>query len=121
MNLKLTIGEVPAGARHVATAIGTVVSMVGVLHLLPADQVAALKASIDKITDGFSGLWTVLGPIAMAAATKYAMKSATPESQAASLTQQIPGTVVVTSPELSKALPTNEAVVSMNDVKVVTK
>ncbi len=118
--MNITVGAIPAGGRHLATAAGTVIAMVGVMHMLPTDQVDALKTSVDKITDGVTGLWTVLGPILMGVAAKYAVKSATPAAQAASLVQQVPETRIITTPAIAAAVP-DAKVLSTDNVQVVSK
>lgn len=118
--MNLTIGAIPAGGRHLATAAGTVVSLIGVLHMLPPEQVLGLKTSIDKITDGFAGLWTILGPIAMATAAKYAVKSASPQAQAAALVQAVPETRIITNSALAASVP-DAKVLSADKVEIVSK
>lgn len=121
----------PAGMRHVYTAAGTALGMLGLLHVLSADDIVKTKAAIDQIAGGFATLWTVLGPAVIAASGWFAVKSAGPLAQIKTLLssrqgqqalQDSPGVIaavaespkvvapIVTEPAIAAAAPSTKVI-----------
>lgn len=114
-----------AAGKHVASyAAGGVTVAVG-LHFLSPSQggdiggdINLIVDGVEKIATGVAGIVAVIAPIYTAL---RAAKNASPTSQASSLAQEVPGTVIVTTPEIAKATPGIPNVVANTDNKVVQK
>lgn len=130
MKLSLeTIARLYAAGRNYANlVIGFGVS----LGLVSAAQSKTLTESlteiwtgISQVVHGLTSIWQVLviigGPAVTAVLAWYAQRSAKTDNKAISITKEVPGTIVITSPEIAKATPNSPNVVSKDDVRVVNK
>lgn len=130
MKLSLeTVARLYAAGRNYANmAIGFAAS----LGLISAAQSKTLTeslsevwAGISQIVHGLTSIWQVLvivgGPFVGAVLAWYAQRSAKTDNKAASITKEVPGTIVVTTTELAKATPDAPNVVSKDEVRVVNK
>lgn len=116
-----------AAGRHVASyAAGGITVAVG-LHFITPQQAVDANGNLTQITTGLTqliagitGLVTLLAPIY----TSFkAAHSASPVQEAAALSQAMPGTQIVTAPEVANAPAniSNPNIVSTTEAKVVTK
>lgn len=116
--------QAKAGGKHVISAIGGAVAMAVTFHLISADQASSITADIGLISDGVvkvcTGVAGLLGVLAPIYSAFRAAHNASPTMQAANLVKEVPGTVVVTTPEVAAAVP-SAAVVSNTETKVVSK
>lgn len=113
-----TQAQVNAATRHIASAIGGGILVFGLSTKIdPATVTNIIGAAGTVIND----VIVLIGLVSPLIAGYYASKSASPASQAASITKTEPGTIVVTTPEIAKATPDAPNVVSKDDVRVVNK
>lgn len=117
MNLP-TQGQVAAFGRHVLTFAAGGVTFASTLHIISADQATTISTSLGHIANGFNELAAGIGPLVAMASGLYAAWSASNKSRVQSVAK-IPGTVVVTEPQLATAVPANN-VVSNTDNKVIS-
>lgn len=114
-----------AAGKHVASYIAGGVSMAVAFHfLIPTDAAGIndnlnhIYSGVEQIVVGITGLIGILTPIYT---TWKASRNASPAGQAASLTAAVPGTKIVTTPEIAAATPQSPNVISSTEVKVVSK
>ncbi len=113
-----------AAGRHVVSYVAGGVTIAVTMHFITAQQADGLTNNIGLITDGltkvatgFAGLIAVLAPIYTA---MKAAHSGSPTQEAISLEKAVPGTKVITAPEIAAAAPSPN-IVSNTDMKVVQK
>lgn len=109
------VASYAAGGVTVAIAFGVLNSTQG------ADATAdinSIASGVESIAKGIAGLVAILTPI-------YTMwkaaNNASPVGQATGLRQAVPGTTIVTTPELANAMPNDNNVIANTDVKVIPK
>lgn len=114
-----------AAGKHVASYAAGGVTVAVTFGLLNSNQgidatadINSIASGVESIAKGVAGLLAILTPI-------YTMwkaaNNASAVGQAAGLRQAVPGTTIVTSPEVANALPDDHNVVSNTDVKVIAK
>lgn len=114
-----TQAQVNAATRHAASAAGGAILVFGLSTKIDPDTVAKVIAQTGTVINDVIVLIGLVSPLI---AGYFASRSASPTSQAVSLTKDgPPGTMVVTSAEIAKATPEAPNVVSSDDVKVVIK
>lgn len=108
------VASYAAGGVTVAIAIGLLNSSQGANATADINSIAT---GLESIAKGIAGLLAILTPI-------YTMwksaNNASPIGQATGLRQAVPGTTIVTSPEIANAIP-DDNVISNQDVKVIPK
>lgn len=112
--------QVNAALRHGVTASATIFTVLGVLAVVPQDQIAGLiqdlhdiQSGLSQAFGGFSKLWIVLGPIAGIWMAKIAGASAGIVSQLKAVTSSKQVKVegqIVTTPEIAEAVPSEQVV-----------
>lgn len=125
MQIDITLNQVYAAGRHVASYVAGGVSVAVALHFLSPSQGGDLGTSINQVSDGITqiakgiaGICAVLTPIYTA---WRAAHSASPTQEAISLVSAKPGTIVVTTPEIAQATPNVPNIVSNEEKKVVSQ
>lgn len=114
--------QVSAATRHLVTAGGTAVTILGALALLPADKVADAVTGLQMLGDhlqlvfgDLSKLWLILGPVLIGFAVKGATFAASLKGQLKSITSnpavKVEGTIV-TTPSVAAAVPSDKVVPS---------
>ncbi len=88
-------------------------------HVVSLDQVNSLSAALKAFGQGLTTMVGAVGTVASILATAWGAYAASKSAQAASVAQ-VPGTTIVTSPELAKQVPAAN-VVSNHENKVVLK
>lgn len=117
MNLP-TQAQVNAATRHAATFAAGAIAMFGLSTKIDPNTVQQLITATGTLVND---IVLILGLAAPIITSWYASKSATPQAQAASLVQSVPGTQIVTPDKaLADAVPSS-AVVSTEEAKVVAK
>lgn len=116
MNLP-TQNQVNAATRHLISAAGGAIIMFGLSSKINIDT---LTTAINAFGNIINNAVIIAGIVAPAIAAFYASRSASPASQAASVAA-VPGTIIVTSPEIAKATPDSPNVISNTEAKVVQK
>ncbi len=109
----MTSGQVIAAGRHVGTVVGALLAIFGALGYINPTQSAAINGAINQIATAVGALIPVLSGI-------YASMSAAPSAQAESLTKEVPGTVVITTPAIANPT-TNPNIVSNATNEAVSK
>lgn len=117
MNLP-TQQQISAATRHVVSAVGGAILMFGLTSKISVENATALVNALSGVVSNLVILLGVIGPIA---AGYYASKSASPTSQAASLAANVPGTVIVTTPEIAAAVPSNNVISNTETQATVTQ
>lgn len=109
--------QVNAGLRHAVTAGGTLITVLGVFALLPADKaqdaVATLQTlgnHLELVFGDLSKLWLILGPALIALAVKGATFAASLKGQLRSIARNPavdikPQSEIVVPPAVAKAVP----------------
>lgn len=130
MNLDFNVvnwnwNQAEAAGKHLASATaGAIALAVGYHFLAPSQVLTDVPDNINHIVSGLEETAKGIAGLVSAITLVYtAIKSATkasPVSQAISL-EKIPGTVVITTPEIAKATPDSPNVISNTEVKVVPK
>lgn len=109
-----------------ATAIAGVAAYAGALHILQPDQAGGLVSGFQQVADGVKavvgGVTTLAGGLATLTTTGMGIWAAYTASQKnrAQAVAAIPGTTVVTTPELAAATPQTN-IVSNTAVTLVPK
>lgn len=123
--MNFTWNQAQAAGKHIASYIAGGVTFAVATHFLSPAQGTDLTTNIGLISDGltkvltgFAGILAVLTPIYT---VWKAQHNASPQAQAASLEKAVPGTVIITSPEVAAATPNSPNVVSNTEVKAVNK
>ena len=116
----ITMGQAAAIGRHVATYTAGAVTAAAALHLLSGADAATIQTSLQHIENGVTEIATGLGPIIGLVSAAYAAWSASRKSQVKAVAS-IPGTTVVTTPELAAATPAQSNIVSNTQNSVVSK
>ena len=122
-----TTQQVNAALRHGVTAGATAFTVLGIIAVVPQDQVAGLiqdlhdiDSGLEQAFGGFSKLFIVLGPAVGVFMAKLAAASASIVSQLKSVTTsnqvKVEGTIV-TSPEIADAVPSDKVVSEPKPVK----
>lgn len=107
-----TYAQILAVGRHIVTAGGAVIGLLGALGwLAPADAANA--------TNAWNMLGASVGTLVSILSAGFAGASASPQAQVNAVTAQ--GMTVVAPPKIADALPDNAKVLSSADVKVVSK
>lgn len=113
-----------AAGKHVVSYVAGGVSVAAALHFISPEQATDITGNLTHVANGLEeftkGLLGLISAGTVVYTTLRSAKNASPSSQAASLVKEAPGTTVITTPEIAKAVP-SESVVSNTDVKVVTK
>lgn len=96
------VAQINAGLRHVYTASGTAITVLGALAVLPPDQVQpaiqAMHEAVDAATQfvgALAKLWPILGPVIIAFAAKSGFNAAGVKEQLASLLAKTQNNVAV--------------------------
>lgn len=114
-----------AAGKHVASYAAGGVTVAVATGLLNSTQGADATADINLIVSGIESLAKGIVGIAALLIPLYTMwkaaQNASPVGQATGLRQAVPGTLIVTTPELAAATPNDENIVSHTDVKVMAK
>lgn len=131
--------QINAGMRHVYTASGTAITVLGALAVLPPDQVQpaiqAMHEAVDAATQfvgALAKLWPILGPVIIAFAAKSGFNAAGVKEQLASLlnkarsdtevknevlnavAESVPGVkAVVTDVATAQATPSNKVIAAV--------
>jgi hypothetical protein len=113
-----TQNQVNAATRHIISAVGGAIIMFGLSSKINIDT---LTVAINAFGSIINSVVIIVGVVAPLLSGYFASRSASPASQAASMAANVPGTVIVTSPEIAKATPDSPNVVSNTEVKVVQK
>lgn len=115
MNLP-TQNQVNTGIRYATAIAGTAITIFGLQAKgITFDQV---KALIQALGDVVNYLVIALTSAGALWASIKGVSSASPASQAASLTASVPGTVVVTTPEIAAATPNAPNVISNTETQL---
>lgn len=100
-----------AGLRYGATAAGTGFTILAIMSLLSADQVADLKHQLEilnsSIVTGYGALvkmWVILGPIAVGVAAKLGWSSSSVQGLASKLVKIASGPASPAAVEAQKAI-----------------
>jgi hypothetical protein len=96
--------QLAAAARHVATFLAGIVTMLGIVHFLTPDQASKIGAGLGKIADGLGDILLAIGPFIALVSGFFAQRSATPAKQAASLLNSGAAHTIVGTPELALAM-----------------
>lgn len=116
--------QIQAVGRHVASYAAGALTIAVAFRVLSPAQAADLQTNLDVLFDALTKLATAIGGIIGVLTPIYtawrAQKSASPVEKAKSLEQEVPGTVIVTAPDIAKSVPSPN-VVSKDDMKVVPK
>lgn len=115
----LTASQVAAAGRHVASYAAGAVTAAAAFHLLSTQDAATLQTSVQQITNGVSEIAAGLGPIIALLSGFYATWSASHKQQVKAVAS-VPGTTVITTPEIAAATPETN-IVSNQVVKAVPK
>lgn len=81
----MTTAQVSAAARHFATFIAGLATMLGVLHFLSPDQAAQFGQGLGKIADGLGDVLAVAAPVGAAISAYSSQRAASPPKQADAL------------------------------------
>lgn len=112
-----------AGKNFASYAAGAVTMLVGV-HLLTPTQATDATNDINSIVSGIEAIGNLIGLITGILTLVYTMLksayNASPIGQATGLRQAVPGTTIVTTPEIAAAIP-DDNVISNTEVKVIPK
>lgn len=121
--LNWTWPQYQAAGKHIASYVAGGVTMAAALHFISPQQAVDVNGNLKDI---FSGLQQVATGVAglVAFATPFytawrAQHNSTPQAQALSLVKEVPGTIIVTKPEVAEAASPN--IVSTTEMKVVPK
>ena len=121
----MNLNSAYAAGKHVASYIAGGISVAVLLHFITPGDASGLNDNLNTIYHGISEVVKgIMGIIAILTPIYTAWKSAhnaSPIEQARSLQQAVPGTLIVTSPEIARATPENPSIVSNTEVKVTTK
>ena len=118
--------QIFAVGRHLVSyaAGGITVAAGGVgilysLHGVTAEQAASLTSAFSDLGHGLTTMAGAIGTIASIAMAVWAAMSSSPAAQAQAIISAVPGTKIVTTPELAAATPNEPAIMSSADSKVV--
>lgn len=93
-------------------------------HFLGPDQATSITTDVNHVVNGFTEMLQGIAGLVGTGTVIYngwrAAHNASPVEQAKSLEAAVPGTVIVTAPEVAKAVPSNN-VVANTEVKVLPK
>lgn len=126
----VTPANVKSVGRHVVTYIaGASTAFIGVAAVLTQVKAGSITpAEVDSVTGALKSLGEGVTTISGALATlvgfgsaMWAYFSSRPAQQAQSLTDNVPGTTIVTSPQLADKLPQNDSVVSNTAITTAPK
>lgn len=109
----MTSGQVIAAGRHVGTVIGALLAIFGALGYITPTQSASINTALGQIAVGVGALIPIVTGL-------FASMSAAPAAQAESLTKEVPGTVVITTPAIANPTP-NPNIVSNATTEAVLK
>lgn len=109
----MTSGQLIAAGRHLMTVLGAVLAIFGALGWINPSQSEAINTAVNQISTAVGALIPVLSGV-------YAGWSASPSSQAESLTKEVPGTVVITTPAIANPT-SNPNIVSNTMTQAVSK
>lgn len=122
--IDLNWNQYKAAGKHVASFAAGGVGVAVALHFITPSQatdvngnLTSIFTGLQQVATGIAGLGAVLVPIYTAWRASH---NAAPAVQAAALVAAVPGTVIVTTPELAAAVPSKD-VVSNTEVKAVVK
>lgn len=114
--------QVSAGLRHAVTAGGTLITVLGVFALLPADKAQDAVTALQMLGDhlqlvfgDLSKLWIILGPALIAFAVKGATFAASLKGQLRSIARNpavdiTPQSKIVVPPPVAAAVPIPQVV-----------
>lgn len=118
----ITWSQVKAAGRHVGSYAAGIISALVAFRLLSPQQgadltqnVTTLFTALQSAAEAVAGIVGTVAPIYFA---WRAAHSASPVEQAKSLKETVPGTTIVTSPEVAKAVPGPEVVANTEAVVV---
>lgn len=121
----MTWNQYKAIGKHVASYIAGGITFAVAFHFLSPQQATDINANLNDIYNGFeqmmrglAGLVAVLTPIYTAWRSAH---NASPTQKAVSLTTELPGTKVITTPAIANATPQSPNIMSATEVKVVPK
>lgn len=114
-----------AAGKHVASYAAGGVTVAIAFGLLNANQGADVNTAVNSIVDGLESIIKGVSLLIAIATPIYttwrAANNASPVGQATGLRQAVPGTTIVTTPELANAMPNDNNVIANTDVKVIPK
>lgn len=116
MNLP-TQSQVYAFGRHLASYAGGAITAAAAFNLLSPGQAGTLNQSLNHFINGVSEIAAAVSPLIPLVTGWLAARSASPKAQLAAVAQ-IPGTTVVTQPQLAAAVPATNVI--SNDTSKVT-
>jgi hypothetical protein len=118
------INQYKAAGKHAASYIAGGVSVAVLFHFISPSDANSINENlntvyhgIEEIAKGVAGIIGVLTPIYTA---WRAAHNAGPVQQATLLEKAVPGTVIVTAPEVAAAVPSSN-VVSNTETKILPK
>lgn len=113
-----------AAGKHVASYVAGGVSVAVAWHFLSPAQGTDITTNINNITSGLEqaakGFAGLMSAATLAYTSWKAAHNASPVAKAASLEAEVPGTKIITAPEIAAAIPSPN-VISNTDAKVVAK
>ena len=112
-----TSGQVAAFGRHAATAAGTLVATLAVLHLTSADDAAKANSAFSQIGDGVTKIVAGVGALIPIVSGVYASLTASPLWQMLSLVKNPSVKAIVTDPSTAAAVPSDKVVPSVSAAK----
>ena len=120
--LNMTWPQAKAAGKHAASVAAGAVGMAVALHFISPQQATDANADVQQLVTGLEQVGTALAGLVAIVTPMYtawrAANNASPTHQAASLVKEVPGTIVVTTPEIAAAVP-SAAVVSNVDVQTI--
>lgn len=112
-----TKAQVDAASRHVITAVGTAIALLGLQA--KGFDIAQITAAIQALGSSVNDIVVLIGAAATVYASLKASHTASPTSQAVSVAAT--GALVVASPAMAAATPDSPNIVSNTAVKVTAK
>jgi hypothetical protein len=112
LTMNFDTAQLAAAARHVATFLGGLATMLGIIHWLTPEQAAQIGVGLGKIADGLGNILLAIGPIIGLVSAFFAQRSATPAKQANSLLSSGAAHTIVGTPELAEAVNSPQVIVA---------
>jgi hypothetical protein len=109
----MTSAQISAAARHGATFLAGLATMLGVLHYLSPEAAAQLGQGLGKIADGLGDVLVVLAPIGAAISAYFSQRSASPPKQADSLINSGEAHTIIGTPALAAETKSDRVVSSI--------
>jgi hypothetical protein len=112
LTMNFDTAQLAAAARHVATFLAGVATMLGIIHFVTPDQASKIGAGLGKIADGLGDILLAIGPFIALVSGFFAQRSATPAKQANSLLDSGAAHTIVGTPELALAANSPQVIVA---------